>query len=71
MVNVITELEQRNKQLLEETNNINKKREQEIEELKLKIWHVIGMYAPITMGMGTRWYKKLNNEGPPLQSPPL
>ncbi|CAI2175231.1 1501_t:CDS:2 [Funneliformis geosporum] len=53
---VTGELEQRNKQLLEEINNINKKREEEIEDLKLKIWRITGqslddkgevsMYAP-------------------------
>ena len=37
MTNIINELEQRNKQLLEEINNLNKKREADIEELKLKI----------------------------------
>ena len=57
MTNIITELEQRNKQLLKE-----------IEELKLKIWHVtgqsldkdgeVGMYAP----KGTWWYKNLNQK---------
>ena len=57
MVNVITELERQNKQLLEEINNINKKREQEIEELKLKIWHVTGQ----SIG-GIWWYKKLNKK---------
>jgi len=31
MVNTINELQERNKQLLEEINNINKKREEEIE----------------------------------------
>ena len=66
MTNIINELEQRNKELLEEINNLNKKREADIEELKLKIWHVTGqslddkgevsMHAP----RGTWWYKKLN-----------
>jgi hypothetical protein len=37
MTNIINELEQRNKELLEEINNLNKKREADIEELKLKI----------------------------------
>jgi len=68
MTNIINELEQRNKELLEEINNLNKKREADIEELKLKIWHVTGqslddkgevsMHAP----RGTWWYKKLNKK---------
>jgi len=37
MTNIINELKQRNKELLEEINNLNKKREADIEELKLKI----------------------------------
>ena len=37
MTNIINELEQRNKELLEEINDLNKKREVDIEELKLKI----------------------------------
>jgi len=37
MTNIINELEQRNKELLEEINNLNKKREADIEELELKI----------------------------------
>jgi len=37
MTDIINELEQRNKELLEEINNLNKKREADIEELKLKI----------------------------------
>jgi hypothetical protein len=37
MTNIINELEQRNKELLEEINDLNKKREADIEELKLKI----------------------------------
>ena len=57
MTNIITELEQRNKQLLET-----------IENLKLKIWHItgqsldkdgnVGLYAP----GGTWWYKRLNKK---------
>ena len=68
MTNIINELEQRNKELLEEINDLNKKREADIEELKLKIWHVTGqslddkgevsMHAP----RGTWWYKKLNKK---------
>jgi len=68
MTNIINELEQRNKELLEEINDLNKKREVDIEELKLKIWHVTGqslddkgevsMHAP----RGTWWYKKLNKK---------
>ena len=39
MTNIINELKQRNKELLllEEINELNKKREADIEELKLKI----------------------------------
>jgi hypothetical protein len=37
MTNIINELKQRNKELLEEINDLNKKREADIEELKLKI----------------------------------
>jgi len=37
MTNIINEFEQRNKELLEEINDLNKKREADIEELKLKI----------------------------------
>ena len=58
----------RNKQLLEEINNINKKRKEEIEELKLKIWHVTGQSidsngeCSMYCHMGTRWYKRLNKK---------
>ena len=68
MTNIINKLTQRNTELLEEINNLNKKREADIEELKLKIWHVTGqsvdsngecsMYCPT----GTRWYKRLNKK---------
>ena len=68
MTNIINKLTQRNTELLEEINNLNKKREADIEELKLKIWHVTGqslddkgevsMHAP----RGTWWYKKLNKK---------
>ena len=68
MTKIINKLTQRNTELLEEINNLNKKREADIEELKLKIWHVTGqsvdknggvsMYAP----GGTWWYKKLNQK---------
>jgi len=37
MTNIINKLTQRNTELLEEINNLNKKREADIEELKLKI----------------------------------
>ena len=49
MVNVITELEQRNKQLLEEQEN-----------LKLKIWHLTGQPSEDSYTPGHWWYKKLN-----------
>ena len=68
MTNIINELEQRNKELLEEINNLNKKREADIEELKLKIWHVTGQSlddkgeVSIHAPRGTWWYKKLNKK---------
>ena len=67
MTNIINELEQRNKELLEEINNLNKKRA-DIEELKLKIWHVTGQSlddkgeVSIHAPRGTWWYKKLNKK---------
>ena len=68
MTNIINELEQRNKELLEKINNLNKKREADIEELKLKIWHVTGQSlddkgeVSIHAPRGTWWYKKLNKK---------
>ena len=68
MVNTINEFQERNKQLLEENENLKKQLADKEENLKLKIWHVTGqsidekgevsMYAPT----GTRWYKKLNKK---------
>ena len=68
MVNTINEFQERNKQLLEENENLKKQLADKEENLKLKIWHVTGqsidengevsMYAP----RGTWWYKKLNKK---------
>ena len=68
MVNTINEFRERNKQLLEENENLKKQLADKEENLKLKIWHVTGqslndkgevsMYAP----GGTWWYKKLNKK---------
>ena len=62
MKNIINELEQKNKQLLEEISDINKKREQEIENLKLKIWHLTGQPSEDSYTPGHWWYKNLNKK---------
>ena len=62
MVNVITKLEQRNRQLLEEINNINKKREEEIEDLKLKIWSLSKPEEENSYIPGQWWYKQLSKK---------
>ena len=40
MVNTIIEFQERNKQLLEENENLKKQLADKEENLKLKIWHV-------------------------------
>ena len=42
MVNTINEFQERNKQLLEENENLKKQLADKEENLKLKIWHVTG-----------------------------
>ena len=68
MTNIISELQESNKKLIEENENLKKQLADKEENLRLKIWHVTGqslndkgevsMYAPT----GTRWYKKLNKK---------
>ena len=68
MTNIISELQESNKKLIEENENLKKPLADKEENLKLKIWHVtgqslddkgeVGLYAP----RGTWWYKKLNKK---------
>ena len=68
MTNIISELQESNKKLIEENENLKKQLADKEENLRLKIWHVTGqslndkgevsMYAP----RGTWWYKNLNKK---------
>ena len=68
MTNIISELQESNKKLIEENENLKKPLADKEKNLKLKIWHVTGqslddkgeisLYAP----KGTWWYKKLNKK---------
>ena len=69
MNNIINEQQQANKELLNKIADLEKQladkdqeREQSIEELKLKIWHLTGQPDENSYVPGHWWYKKLNKK---------
>ena len=69
MKNIINEQQQANKELLNKIADLEKQladkdqeREQSIEELKLKIWHLTGQPDENSYVPGHWWYKKLNKK---------